>query len=231
MNRFNYSLLMNNKKKLLNTFRRKKLPPDEKIFCIGHNKTGTTSLETALFDLGYKMGNQSKAQNLLSDYSAGLFQSTIKFCEDADAFQDAPFSYHLTYQFLDKAYPKAKFILTIRDSSEVWYHSLIKFHSKKFGINNALPTINDLKQAKRSSKRTVWDNFLARYKDIDPLNPYDKNVLINYYESHNKDIINYFRKKNNLLIINLSHDHSYQDFCSFIGENPLYTRFPWINRS
>ena len=30
----------------------------QKIFCIGMNKTGTTSLETAFTDLGYKLGNQ-----------------------------------------------------------------------------------------------------------------------------------------------------------------------------
>ncbi|NNK80793.1 MAG: hypothetical protein HKO93_04780, partial [Flavobacteriales bacterium] len=63
-----------------------------KIFCIGANKTGTTSVEKALIDLGYRMGDQKKALHLIEDYKRREFKPIIRFCKTADAFQDAPFS-------------------------------------------------------------------------------------------------------------------------------------------
>ena len=40
----------------------------EKIFCIGQNKTGTTSLMYALRDFGFKFGRQYKASLLIDDW-------------------------------------------------------------------------------------------------------------------------------------------------------------------
>ena len=84
-----------------------------KIFCIGAGKTGTTSIEKALSDFGYNMGNQSEGELLLDDYIQRNFKAIINFCKTADAFQDAPFCFQHTYQALDQYYPKAKFVLTI----------------------------------------------------------------------------------------------------------------------
>ncbi len=97
-----------------------------KIFCVGLNKTGTTSLEKALKDLGYRMGDQNKAHALLFDYEKRDFKSIINFCKTADAFQDAPFSYHFTYLFLEQYFPDSKFILSVRSNSEEWYNSILK---------------------------------------------------------------------------------------------------------
>jgi len=164
----------------------------QKIFCIGANKTGTTSVEKALIDHDFKLGNQNEAQALIELYKTRDFDAIINFCKSADAFQDSPFSWHYTFMHLDNAYPNAKFILTVRDSAEQWYESMIKFQTKLFGKNGNIPTTEDLKQAKRPEGRTVWDNIQARHATPEN-NPYQKEVLIDYYNKHNEMIIDYFR--------------------------------------
>lgn len=201
-----------------------------KIFCIGANKTGTTSIEKALLDLGFKLGDQLQALNLIESYKIRDFDNIIKFCKKADAFQDAPFSWHYTFIFLDQAYPGSKFILTVRDNEDEWYKSFIKFHSKLYGENGKLPTTEKLKTAYRNSKRTVWENMNARMK-MDESNPYNEKRLTAYYLTHNKMVIDYFRFKNNLLIINLKDKNSYSTFCKFINVKKLYDEFPWENSS
>lgn len=116
-----------------------------KIFCIGRNKTGTTSLKKALKDLGYRVGVQSKAELLLADYSKGKWKSLIKYCKTAEVFQDAPFSWPYTWLILHEHFPGAKFILTTRDSED-WYRSITRFHAKKFAPGKSIPEKHRLDQ-------------------------------------------------------------------------------------
>src|SRR6185436_568161 len=99
---------------------------------IGLNKTGTTSLEKALYDLGYTIGKQRLGELLLSDYLKRNFLPIVEFCHTAEAFQDVPFSFPYTYVLLDHYFKNAKFILSIRDTPEQWYRSAVNFHSNAF---------------------------------------------------------------------------------------------------
>src|SRR5690606_32403789 len=100
------------------------------MFCIGLNKTGTTTLETGLKAFNYKMGDQKTGELLFKDWYKRDFKKIIALAKTADAFQDAPFSFPFTFIALDQHFPNAKFILTVRDSPEQWYKSLTTFHSK-----------------------------------------------------------------------------------------------------
>jgi len=202
-----------------------------KIFCIGNGKTGTTSLEKALSDFGYKLGCQEKGELLLNEYANRDFDKIINFCKSADAFQDAPFCFKYTFIHLDVAFPNSKFILTIRDSDEQWYNSLVNFHTKLFGKNNNIPTAKDLKEAPYRYKGYVWDVRKKVWGINDERNVYYKKTFIEYYNSHNQMVIDYFKHKNNLLIINLSDKDSYKKFCKFLGKKPLYEEFPWENKT
>ena len=51
----------------------------EKVFCIGFPKTGTTSLEKALKDLGYRLGDQHQGELLVAAYAARNFKAIIDF--------------------------------------------------------------------------------------------------------------------------------------------------------
>lgn len=117
-----------------------------KIFCIGRNKTGTTSLAKAIKDLGVIVAKQRPAELLIHDWSRRDFRRILRFCHTAQAFQDIPFSLPYTFQALDMRFPGSKFILTIRNNPDQWYHSLISFHSKLFG-RGKVPDYDDLKKA------------------------------------------------------------------------------------
>ncbi|MDX8395773.1 MAG: sulfotransferase, partial [Mariprofundaceae bacterium] len=126
---------------------RKKAKGKTKFFCIGQNKTGTTSLKKAFEIMDFPVGNQWKAEKLANRYYFGVeFNQIIEYCESAQVFQDVPFSWPETYKILDKSYPGSKFILTVRDSPEQWYRSITRFHAKCFG-EGRVPLAEDLRNA------------------------------------------------------------------------------------
>ncbi|MFW6273111.1 MAG: sulfotransferase, partial [bacterium] len=142
------------KKILKNSYKELKIPYQKfrvydkpKIFCIGLNKTGTTSLKMEMLELGFVTGDQRKAELLVEDWAKRDFSRLVKYCQTAQFFQDVPFSYPFTFIPMDQALPRSKFILTIRRSAEEWYHSLIQFHGKLWGNGNVPPTAEDLKNA------------------------------------------------------------------------------------
>ena len=49
-----------------------------KIFGIGMNKTGTTSLKAAMQELGYVTGRQSSAEKLIEDWAQRDFKRGIR---------------------------------------------------------------------------------------------------------------------------------------------------------
>lgn len=122
-----------------------------KIFCIGRNKTGTTSMLHVFKEFGFKLGHQPTAELLLKDYIARNWKPILDYCQTAQAFQDAPFSWPETWKQLVKRYPDARYILTYRDQ-EAWYNSITKFHSKKFSDGLRTPSKEDLKMAKYRSR-------------------------------------------------------------------------------
>lgn len=201
-----------------------------KIFCIGFNKTGTTSLEKALKDFGYKMGNQREGELLFDDWIQRDFSSLERLCNKADAFQDAPFSLPFTFTYLDQKYPRSKFILTIRDTSDVWYESLVSFHGKLWG-KNSTPTKQDLLDADYLYKGYAYKSmkFIFNTPDDDL---YNKEMLVNSYNNHNKLVKEYFiHRPHDLLILNLSEKNSYLKLCEFLEKKPMYNDFPWENKT
>ncbi len=210
---------------MFNLFKRK-----TKIFCIGKNKTGTTSIKKALKDLGLKVGNQVIAEQLLPYYIRREFKPIIQYCRKSEAFQDIPFSCPYIYIVLDQAFPNSKFILSIRDSAEQWYNSLLNHHSKKFGINNAIPTVDDLKNAPYRYKGFIWDANRANYTSPES-DPYHKESLLKDYMIHYYNVMKYFKNKENLLVINVGEQGAYLKFCEFLNRNPVYAEFPWENKA
>jgi len=201
-----------------------------KYFCVGRNKTGTTSLKKAFEDLGYPVGDQRVAEKLAgSHYFNDNFAPIIKYCESAQVFQDAPFSWAKTYKYIDKAYPNSKFILTIRDDAEQWHQSITSFHAQMFG-NGSTPSAEDLRCVEYVRKGWVYDAVKLHGTPDDDL--YNKEIMMAHYNQHNADVMAYFKdRQEDLCVINLSKEDSYQVFCDFVGEKPLYDTFPWENKT
>lgn len=202
-----------------------------KIFCIGQNKTGTTTIESVLKSFNYKLGNQVQGELLLEAWYERDFNQIIKFCKTAEAFQDVPFSLPYTFQHLDVAFPDAKFILTERDSAEQWYQSLITFHSKLWANGERIPTVDDLKAA---TYRGLGYAFkFNKYVFNTPENDvYNQSILMAHYLDYNQSVKDYFKSRpEKLLVINVSKSQDYATLCGFLGQPITRTDFPWENKT
>lgn len=202
-----------------------------KYFCIGRNKTGTTSLKVAFMDLGYPVGDQEKAEILTHEcYFNNNFDPIIKYCDSAQVFQDVPFSYPDTYKYLDAAFPNSKFILSTRDDAEQWYNSITRFHAKRFGLDGAIPTVVDLNKADHHQDKFMY-NTVKVHKTPDN-DPYNKEIMISHYNQYNEDVINYFKDRpDDLLVLNLAEPGAYLKFIKFLGCESERESFPWENRT
>jgi hypothetical protein len=201
----------------------------EKIFCIGFPRTGTTSLEQALKDIGYRLGNIRQGELLLKAYATRNFKTIVEFCLTADAFQDAPFSFPFTYIALDQSFPNAKFILSIRDDVDQWYRSLVRFHGNLFAAGR-IPVKEDLLRATYCYPGYLWEAMRLVWNTPED-DIYHKPTMVSYYERHLSDVRDYFRFKSNFVEINLSDKGAYQGLCDFLGKKPVAKDFPWLNAS
>lgn len=207
---------------------------NQKVFCIGKAKTGTTSLEKTFKLLGYVVGDQRPAEKLLRHYIQRDFRPIIRHCRTAQVFQDNPFGLSETYKHLDRAFPNSKFILSVRDSADQWYNSLVNSHAKKFG-NGSVPTADQLKSANYVWKGWVWESLQEQF-GVEESDPYNKEKLIAAYNRHNEEVVEYFRNRNNLMVLNLADPGSFQRFLEFIPgqyrrNRRTLDRFPWENKT
>lgn len=204
--------------------------PKKKIFCIGRNKTGTTSIEAAFKAMDLRIGDFAAGEMLMEDWAKRDFRRLIKYCRTATAFRDVPFSLPYTYQAMDAAFPGSKFILTVRDSSEQWYNSVIRYHTKIVGKNRR-PTADDLREYGYRFKGFVWRQQQLVY-GADETTLYDRDLYIRHYEQYNRDVLEYFRfRPDDLLVLNVSEPTALDRLCKFLEISPKGLQMPHLNRS
>lgn len=90
----------------------------QKVFGIGFHRSGTTSLQTALEELGYRVVGMREAE--WQAYADGDFTKIEQTIQSFDGFRDMPWP--LLYERLYETVPNAKFILTYREP-ESWARS------------------------------------------------------------------------------------------------------------
>ena len=172
-----------------------------KIFCIGFQKTGTSSLGRALDDLGYSVcGAVGLNEPELDD--TRVDEITRRHLPQFDAFQDNPWP--ILYRELDKRYPGSKFILTVRDT-ESWLRSA----SRHFGT-----THHPMQQ---------WIYGVGY-----PVG--NEQIFIERYESHNREVVDYFRDRSgDLLVLDLTTD-GWPELSRFLGKPVREGVFPHANK-
>jgi hypothetical protein len=202
----------------------------KKIFCIGANKTGTTSMEAVFNSLGLKVGKQSVAELFIHDWAKQDYRKIIRYCRWADAFQDLPFSYPDTYKAMDKAFPGSKFILTIRNNADEWFDSLVRFHTKIVG-KERIPTADDLRQFNYRYPGFLWDSARWRY-GADESTLYDRELYTGCYEEHNRKIREYFKgRPDDLLELNVADADAMERLVRFLGYPYTGQKMPHLNSS
>ena len=181
-----------------------------KIFCIGRNKTGTTSLARALSEFGYPVASwRHAAVSLHGAYESGDWARIARFCRHGQVLHDFPFSWPETFKHMAEAFPDARFILTTREP-EAWYASVVRFYTKR--APEGLP-----ESALRSFGTTS-------------ANPYDKPVLLDNFARYNASVFTYFQgQPSRLLTLDVSEAESYASLCGFLERSPLRDGFPRVN--
>lgn len=187
-----------------------------KIFCIGSNKTGTTSLDSALRSLGYNVCPEKIMFMMGSKYfenqKDGNYESIFELVGKYDAFEDRPWNHTDFYKHLDKKFPNSKFILTIRDVNN-WIESYHRWETK---INLRSQWFYNLV----SNYCYGIDDFLS-----------DENLMRQKYIERNNQIIEYFRNSNNLLILDLEKNDGWEKLCSFLNKSVPEKSFPHLNKT
>jgi hypothetical protein len=201
-----------------------------KVFGIGFNKTGTTSLEAIFKLLGFRVPVQTEQElRIVKQLYNGNFRPLIEWVNQHDAFQDMPFSQGECYAQVDALFPGSKFILTIRDSED-WFESLCRFHVKIWGVSSVHELDQEFFKDKDPYLYTnyVHDSFerlVTVVKDRRPVTDwsllYNREHFIEVYTRRNDRIISYFRSRpNDLLVIDFQKEQDIGKILEFFN----YTR-------
>lgn len=174
----------------------------QKVLGVGFHKTGTSTLNAVLTELGYTVC--SNDLSLAEDLIENKYERINDILDKYDAFEDNPWPL-LFKEFYNK-YPTAKFVLTIRDEDK-WWQSLINH----FGENH--------------TKMREWI-----YGDGVPLG--NEKLYKERYRKHNKEVKDFFNDKpNQLLIIDWSEsDNNWEKICKFLNKPVPNISFPNANK-
>lgn len=181
------------------------MPQRPKVFCVGFQKTGTTSLYAALTRLGWRtaavVGRDLTAAELRARAKDLCLETAGRF----DAAEDMPWP--LFFRELDQSYPGAKFVLTVRDG-ESWYQSVlahfgdapVEMHKFVYGDDAAAP----------AGRRETY---------------------LRVYERHNADVRDYFKNRpDDLLVMDLAAGDGWPQLSAFLGVAAPDEPFPRRNR-
>lgn len=139
-------------------FRKKKYSP--KVFCIGYNKTGTTTLGKSLEMLGYR--NSSFNKKVWREfYKNNEIDKILDYTAKFDSLDDLPWLKEDMIPILDKAFPNSKFIYLDRDE-ESWKKSIFTWTYK---VTGKYPIIEEKLHEFRKHKEFVLNYFKNRPKD------------------------------------------------------------------
>jgi hypothetical protein len=177
-----------------------------KVFCVGLNKTGTTSLGRALEHLGARHLGWSSADGprlirvWAEDYLDILFKIAYKY----DVIEDFPWP--LMYKELDEHFQNAKFVLTRRSSPEIWFNSYL------------------------GHVKSRWYGNKLIYGFAHPLDDPDAHMA--FYQRHNASVREHFAgRPDKLLEVCWEEGSGWKEVCSFLEIDKLPRQpFPHANR-
>jgi hypothetical protein len=176
-------------------------PIPTRIFGIGMHKTATSSLHSALKILGFDSAHWESgewAKTIWREMRKGGRSRTL---EKSYALSDLPIT--LLYRELDRAYPRSKFILTIR-SEESWLQSVCNHWSYE-----------------RNPFRAEWDLYPFSNQIHQALygqKGYDALVMLARYRRHNREVMEYFKgRPDDLLVLDMEKGDGWPQLCSFLN--------------
>lgn len=167
-----------------------------KVFCIGFQKTGTSSLRDALTKLGYSVTGVFGRVTPLEQLRETFVDRGLEIAQDYDAVEDMPWP--IMFRELDHAFPNSKFILTVRDTDR-WYASI----ASHFGSNP-----NPIQQLVYGEDAPAPVGHEARYREV--------------FEAHNAAVRDYFAERpGDLLEMWLERGDGWAELGAFLGREDV----------
>ena len=213
-----------------------------KIFCVGDNKTGTTTLGAILRYYGYSLPSQAHQELQLTNLAFKTdYKALQQFCEQYDAFQDMPFSQGMTFVVADALFPNSKFILSERPVEE-WFNSMCNFHRKILKVND-LSSLKERDLIERftylypgyshSNKKRFLTSFEGMEKKVNWNRLYDFDWYSEMYTQRNEAIKKYFMDApDKLLVIDVTNERTTKIICEFLEiPKEMAIEMPQVNKT
>ncbi|QIN78588.1 sulfotransferase family protein [Rubrobacter marinus] len=202
-----------------------------RVIGAGFGRTGTTSLEAALEELGfgpcYSMEDSVRSPEHVEAWTAAARGETVDWRSLLEGYRSAlDWPAASFYEELAEAYPEARVILTVRDPDR-WYESTL---NTIYGVPKtpyASPVLSFLRlvapktrHATRMTEGVIWDGaFSGRFED--------REHAIGVYERHIEEVKERV-PAGRLLVYSVK--QGWGPLCEFLGvEEPAGRPFPHLN--
>lgn len=180
-------------------------PGRPRVFCIGLNKTATTSFHEAMTLLGYRSLHWG-GPPIRKLVEAALEQGR-PLLEDLDpaidAFSDIE-ALSLNFDVLDRQYPGSRFVLTVRPLDD-WLDSRrrhVETNQRRKALGEYDGTFLDVDEA---GWRALWTNHVDRAR-------------------------RHFRDRSDFAEVDITAGDGWEPLCAVLGRPVPDAPFPWINR-
>lgn len=181
-----------------------------KVFCIGINKTGTSTIKHCFRALGITPiaspteYTKKIREQLKAFYNDRNYAPMLEIAERYQAFEDRPWNMWSMYKHLDQRFPNSLFILTTRDP-ESWWRSTERWITVK------KPEVLHLYQ---------------KHLRVPNLN---KESMVESYLRYNREVETYFKGTKQLLVLNFEKGDGWSPLCEFLGLPEPGMVFPHAN--
>jgi len=182
-----------------------------KVFCIGLNKSGTTSLHLAFQKLGlksvhFKDDNGNNIKDIIKNNSDNGYK-LLNGIEHYDAYSDWNHpSTNILFKDLDKQYPNSKFILNTRNLKD-WLLSR----------ENHVKRIKNLNELQKKYPKSPWYGI-------------DINAWKVEYHEHHNNVFDYFKgRESDLLVFDVTKSDEWNKLCDFLNLEIPKIKFPKTN--
>jgi hypothetical protein len=183
----------------------------ERVFCIGMNKTGTSTLNHCFEALKLtpiaspKSYDREVRRQIDNFYKHKSYDAMLDLAERFKSFEDRPWNMWTMYRHVHLRFPDSRFILTVRDPESWW----------------------------RSTERWITvtkPEVLARYQLHLRVHEPSKDSMIESYLRYNREVEAYFKGTDKLLVMDIEKGDGWDKLCGFLSLPVPEREFPHANR-
>jgi hypothetical protein len=180
----------------------------QRIFGIGLNKTGTTSLKRCFEALGLqpiapaKGARHNSVTHAILDH--GDYEPALRFAEEYRCFEDRPWNLWEMYRRLDERFPDSRFILTVR-SPDAWWKSVERW------LTVTKPRMTRI-YCRQLGVRSI-----------------SREAMLDGFHAYNRAVKRYFEGRPDLLVFEIGRE-GWEPLCTFLDHPVPEIPFPYTNR-